>query len=85
MKRQRNLIEEDLEDEASAAKRKRMADDEPDVTFLERVYTYSIMLRVRDVESCGRKARLATPKFGFTEWLTFACLPISLYVLLPDS
>ena len=55
LKRQRKILEEDLEEEASAAKRQRMA-DEPGVTFLERVYTDSIMPRVIGASAKQKKS-----------------------------
>lgn len=63
LKRQRKLLEEDLEEEASAAKRQRLADDEPDVTFLERVYTNSIVPQVMGASAKQKKSKFDQSAF----------------------
>lgn len=57
LKRQRTILEQDLEDEAGGTKRQRGNDDEPDVTFLERAYTDTIVPRVMNASGKQRKSR----------------------------
>lgn len=56
LKRQRKILEEDLEEETSIAKRQRLAHDEPDITFLERAYTDSIVPRVMGASAKQKKS-----------------------------
>ena len=63
LKRQRKLLEEDLEEETSIAKRQRLAHDEPDITFLERAYTDSIVPRVMGASAKQKKSKFNQSAF----------------------
>ena len=56
LKRQRKIIEEDIEDEVEHHKRERGEDQEPDVSFLERAYTNTIVPRVMGASAKQRKS-----------------------------
>lgn len=51
LKHQRKLLEEDLEEEAHAAKCQQLAHDEPDITFLEQAYANSMVPRVMNASN----------------------------------
>lgn len=63
LKRQRTIIEQDLEDEAGGAKRQRGNDDEPDATFLERAYTDTNVPRVMNASGKQRKSKFDQSAF----------------------
>lgn len=63
LKRQRKLLEEDLEEEASVAKHQLLAHVEPDITFLERAYTNSIIPRVMGVSAKQKRSKFDQSAF----------------------
>lgn len=66
LKRQRTILEQDLADEAGGTKRQRGNDDEndePDVTFLERAYTNTIVPRLMNASRKQRKSRFDQSAF----------------------
>lgn len=63
LKRQRKIIEEDIEDEVEHHKRERGEDQEPDVSFLERAYTNTIVPRVMGDSAKQRKSKFDQKAF----------------------
>ena len=63
LKRQRKIIEEDIEDEVEHHKRERGEDQEPDVSFLERAYTNTIVPRVMGASAKQRKSKFDQKAF----------------------
>lgn len=63
LKRRRTIIEQDLKDEAGGTKRQHRNDDEPDVTFLERAYTDTIVPRVMNASANQRKSNFDQSAF----------------------
>lgn len=55
LKRQKKIIQEDLEDDFVAKKRYRGPDDEPDIGLLERAYTSTIVSRVMSATAKQKK------------------------------
>lgn len=62
-KRQRKIIEEDIEDEIENHKREWSEDKEPDVSFLERAYTNTIVTRVMGASAKQRKSKFDQKAF----------------------
>ena len=63
LKRQRRIIEQDIEDEVEHHKRERGEDQEPDVSFLERAYTNTIVPRVMGASAKQRKSKFDQKAF----------------------
>jgi hypothetical protein len=56
LKRQRGVIQEDLEEEIDSSKRYRAEGNEPDISFLERAYTDTIVPRVMGASAKQKKS-----------------------------
>jgi hypothetical protein len=56
LKRQRGVIQEDLEEEVDSSKRYRTEGNEPDIGFLERAYTDTIVPRVMGASAKQKKS-----------------------------
>jgi hypothetical protein len=63
LKRQRSILEDDLEDEIRTDKRQRNIDTVPDHSFLERAYTNIIVPRVMGAISKQRKTKFDQSAF----------------------